>query len=41
MRDKQNHGGGSKLAVLMILLICVAVVGFVAYGLLVAYGPRM
>ena len=33
--------GDSKLAILMILLIVVGVVGFVAYGLLIAWGPRM
>ncbi len=33
--------GGSKLAVLMILVIVVAVIGFVAYGVMIAWGPRM
>jgi hypothetical protein len=33
--------GGSKLSALMIVIVVVGVVGFIAYGLLVAWGPRM
>lgn len=33
--------GNSKVAILMIVVVVIGVVGFIAYGLLVAWGPRM
>lgn len=36
-----NKQRGEKLAALMIIIIVVGVIGFIGYGLLVSFGPRM
>ena len=38
--NKPTRSSG-KLAILMIVVVVLGVIGFIAYGLLVAWGPRM